>query len=127
MLLRYLRRYPVTLVLVLAILLLSLLPMPDMKIGKDVPLADKWTHAVMYATLTLAIWFDYKRSHLRLDARRLLLFAVLAPIAMGGVLELMQAYLTSCRSGEWLDFAANSIGVCIGTALGFLLRVPKRR
>jgi len=127
MLLLYLRRYPVTLLLVLVIILLSLLPMPDMKIGEDIPLADKWTHMVMYGTLTLVIWFEYKRSHQRLNALRLLLFAFLAPIALGGALELAQSYLTTCRSGEWLDFAANSIGVCIGTVLGLLLRVPKKR
>ena len=127
MLLLYLRRYPVTLLLVLAIVLLSMLPMPDMKIGEDIPLADKWTHMVMYGTLTLAIWLEYKRSHQRLNALRLLLFAFLAPIAMGGTLELAQANLTTCRSGEWLDFVANTIGVCIGTALGLLLRVPKKR
>ena len=127
MLLLYLRRYPVTLLLVLTIMLLSLLPMPDMKIGEEVPLADKWTHMVMYAALTLAIWFDYKRSHWRYDALRLFIFAFLAPIAMGGVLEIMQAKLTTQRSGEWLDFVADAIGVCIGTALGLLIKMPKKR
>ena len=41
---------------------------------------------------------------------------------MGGILELMQAYLTTCRSGEWLDFVANTIGVCLGTVLGLLMK-----
>ena len=98
-----------------------------MKLGEDIPLADKWTHMVMYGTLTLVIWLEYKRSHQRLDALRLVLFAFLAPIATGSALELAQAYLTTCRSGEWLDFAANTIGVCCGTVLGLLLRVPKKR
>ena len=75
---------------------------------------------VMYGVLTLAIWFDYRRSHRQYNARKLLVFAFLAPIAMGGILELMQAYLTTCRSGEWLDFVANTIGVCIGSAVGIL-------
>ena len=91
--------------------------------GVDVPLADKWTHMVMYGTLTLAIWFDYKRSHKKYNVWRLLLFAFLAPIAMGGTLELAQAYLTTCRSGEWLDFVANTIGVCLGTVGGLLIRL----
>ena len=123
----YIRRYPVTLVLVLVIVLLSLLPMPDLKVGVHVPLADKWTHMVMYCTLTFAIWFDYKRSHQQYNAWRLFIFAFLAPIAMGGVLELMQAYLTTCRSGEWLDFVANTIGVCCGTALGMLVKCCARQ
>ena len=122
----YLRRYPITLLLVLAIILLSLLPMPDMKIGEDVPFADKWTHMVMYGVLTLAIWFDYRRSHKQCNAWRLFVFAFLAPIAMGGILELAQSYLTTCRNGEWMDFAANSVGVCIGTVGGLLMQKVKR-
>ena len=122
----YLRRYPFAILVAATIVLLSLIPIPDMKIGVNVPLADKWTHMVMYGVLTLAIWFDYKRSHQQKNAWRLLLFAFLAPIAMGGVLELMQAYLTTCRSGEWLDFVANTIGVCIGTVGGLMIKKVKR-
>ena len=126
MLLLHLRRYPITILLILAITFLSLLPIQDIKLPVPVPLADKWTHMVMYGVLTLAIWFDYKRSHEKCNAGRLFIFAFLAPIAMGGTLELMQAYLTTCRSGEWLDFVANSIGVCIGTIGGLLIRLPKK-
>ena len=118
----YLRRYPFTLLLAVAIVILSLAPIPEIKMAEDVPLADKWTHMVMYGALTLVIWFDYKRSHKQLNPGKLLLFAFLAPIAMGGLLELAQAYLTTCRSGEWMDFVANSIGVCIGTVCGLIIK-----
>ena len=117
----YLRRYPVTLLLAVGIVLLSLLPIPEIKLAEEVPLADKWTHMVMYGVLTLTIWVEYRRAHQKSNAWRLLLFAFLAPIAMGGILELMQAYLTTCRSGEWLDFVANTIGVCLGTIVGILI------
>ena len=121
MLHKYLRRYPITLLVGVSIVFLSLLPIPEIKLAEDVPLADKWTHMVMYGVLTLAIWFDYRRSHRQYNARKLLVFAFLAPIAMGGILELMQAYLTTCRSSEWLDFVANTIGVCLGTIVGILI------
>lgn len=127
MLLLYLRRYPITLLLAVGIVLLSLLPIPDLKMPVQVPLIDKWTHMVMYGVLTLTIWFDYKRSHKQYNAWRLLLFGFLAPIVMGGVLELMQAYLTTCRSGEWLDFVANTIGVCLGTIIGILIMIVAKR
>ena len=127
MLHKYLRRYPIALLVAACIVLLSLLPIPDMKVDVNVPLADKWTHMVMYGVLTLAIWYDYRRSHRKRNAWKLLLFAFLAPIAMGGVLELMQAYLTTCRSGEWLDFVANTIGVCLGTILGLLIKLQTKR
>lgn len=120
MLLLYFRRYPITFLLAFAIVLLSLLPIPDVRTTVEVPLMDKWAHMVMYGVLTLVIWLEYIRAHRQMRGRRLLLLAFLAPIAMGGVLELMQAYLTTCRSGEWLDFVANSIGAVVGAGCGLL-------
>jgi VanZ family protein len=46
---------------------------------------------------------------------------------MGGMIELAQAYLTTCRSGEWLDLLANSIGVVIGNTLYFLVKGLKSK
>lgn len=120
MLLLYFRRYPITFLLAFAIVLLSLLPVPDVRMTVEVPLMDKWAHMVMYGVLTLVIWLEYIRVHRQMRGRRLLLLAFLAPIAMGGALELMQAYLTTCRSGEWLDFVANSIGAVVGAGCGLL-------
>lgn len=120
MLLLYFRHYPITFLLAFAIVLLSLLPVPDVRMTVEVPLMDKWAHMVMYGVLTLVIWLEYIKAHRQMRGRRLLLLAFLAPIAMGGVLELMQAYLTTCRSGEWLDFVANSIGAVVGAGCGLL-------
>lgn len=120
MLLLYFRRYPLSFLLAFAIVLLSLLPVPDVRVTVEVPLMDKWAHMVMYGVLTLVIWLEYIKAHRQMRGRRLLLLAFLAPIAMGGVLELMQAYLTTCRSGEWLDFVANSIGAVVGAGCGLL-------
>lgn len=120
MLLLYFRRYPITFLLAFAIVLLSLLPIPDVRTTVEVPLMDKWAHMVMYGVLTLVIWLEYIKAHRQVRGRRLLLLAFLAPIAMGGMLELMQAYLTTCRSGEWLDFVANSIGAVVGAGCGLL-------
>ena len=39
---------------------------------------------------------------------------------MGGVIELVQAYCTTNRSGEWLDFLADSLGVGLGALIGLL-------
>ena len=127
MLLLYFRRYPITFLLALAIVLLSLLPVPDVRMTVEVPLMDKWTHMVMYGVLTLVIWLEYIRAHRQMRGLRLLLLAFLAPIAMGGALELMQAYLTTCRSGEWLDFVANSIGAVLGAAIGLAVGATRNR
>lgn len=63
-----------------------------------------------------------------MDMKKLFLLAWLAPIIMSGVIELLQAYCTGGRrSGEWLDFAANSIGATIGGAIGILLAKYRAR
>jgi VanZ family protein len=45
---------------------------------------------------------------------------------MGGMIELAQAYLTTCRSGEWADLLANSIGVVLGNVAYFALKKIKK-
>lgn len=49
---------------------------------------------------------------------------------MSGLIEILQANCTGGRrSGEWLDFAANTVGATIGVAIGILLAeiLSKRR
>ena len=123
----YFRRYPLSLLAALVITALSLLPIGSVEIAEDVPFADKWTHMVMYGSFTVVIWSEYLRHHRRLQPSRLVLFAFLAPIAMSGLMELLQAYATTYRSGEWLDLAANSVGVCLGTAIGYGLYTYRRK
>jgi hypothetical protein len=73
---------------------------------------DKFVHAGIFFTLTclwLIFWF---KSHKLSTA--LIIFTLLGCIAYGGLLEIMQATLFSQRSGDWMDFIANSIGCFIG-------------
>ena len=137
------RRYPLSTILVILIWVLCLLPwIPETPLS-DVSLIDKWTHLVMYGTLTAVIWWEgkifspqksseakgstnvglnEKTSIKTRNAKRWYLLAFLGPVAMGGLVELAQAYCTAGhRSGEWLDFAANSLGVVLGTLIGILL------
>ena len=116
-----LRHYPLTLLTVVAILLLSLLPLPEMEIAEDVPFIDKWTHMVMYGGLTLVIWFEILRAHSHPSAVRLFICAFLLPVLLGGTVELIQPFCN--RACELLDFVANSTGVVLSTFLGhFVLR-----
>ncbi len=121
---RYLlRHYPLTLLCLALIWYLCLfITMPETPMD-DVPFIDKWTHLVMYGSLTSVMWWEYRRCHTSLNGVKLVLLAFLAPIAMSGVIELLQAYCTTTRAGEWLDFAANSTGVLLGNMAGlFLMR-----
>ena len=123
---RSLRHYPFTAATLLAVVVLSLAPIGAVEIAQDVPFADKWTHMVMYGGLCAVWWSEYalRRQPLRLST---LCWATVLPVAVGGLMELLQAYATTYRSGEWLDFAADSAGVLIGTLLGLTLQRLLRR
>ena len=114
----------------LAIVVLSLVPFGEMPKLQDVPLIDKWTHIVMYAGLCSVAWLEYMRRHETPDLGRLTLYALLCPIAASGMLELAQEYLTTYRSGEWLDLLANSIGALLpyitGTCYALFRRYRRR-
>ena len=75
------------------------------------PGSDKTHHLIAYSALALPTAFAIPRKWLYLG---------MLYIALGGAIELIQPYVN--RYGEWLDFAANSAGVLIGTSLGVWVR-----
>lgn len=122
-----LHSYPLSALCVVAIWYLSIWFIPPETPLNGVAFIDKWTHFAMYGGTCSVVWYEYIRSHERLDARRLFLLAWLAPVLMSGVLELVQAYCTTNRSGEWLDFAANATGCTLGAAVGLVMKRVSRR
>ena len=69
---------------------------------------------------------QYLRCHKLLEGRKLFLYAWLGPVLMSGLLELLQKYCTTTRQGEWLDFAANTVGVTLGTIIGLVMYKVKK-
>ena len=88
--------------------------------GKYVPTAhwlellsfDKFVHASIFFTSTF-LWLlvGFKKNKLSLS---FMIFIIIACIGYGGLLEIMQAKAFSERSGDWLDFIANSFGCLMG-------------
>lgn len=117
----YIKKYPISLFLITAIWIICLIPIPETPLD-DVPMIDKWTHFVMYGSLCSVIFTEYAYRHIKPNIKRLAIGGVLLPIIMGGLIELAQAYCTGGnRSGDWMDWIANSIGAMIGTAIGSLV------
>ncbi len=116
------RRYPLTLLLVAAIWVVCMIPVPETPLD-EVRFIDKWTHFVMYGTLTAVIWAEYARCHATAVWHRLLLFGIVAPVGMGCAVEVAQAYLTTYRSGDPLDAMCNALGVLLGASVGAALLV----
>lgn len=121
------RKYALSTLLIISIWILCLIPVPEVP-HDGVPFIDKWAHFVMYAALALCIWIEYgiRNKGEAFQMKRLALWGCIMPIIMGGLIELAQAYLTSCRSGEWLDFLADTVGVLIGCGIAALLLRSKR-
>ena len=114
------RNYKYSILVALAIIILSTIPVPEVKPLEEVPLIDKWVHFLMYAALSASMWLDRKLLHLPISASYFILMLLL-PSLLGGLLELVQAYLTTCRSGEWLDAVADAIGAVIGTVVCYFV------
>lgn len=115
------RKYPVSLFLIAAIWTACLIPIPETPLN-DVPMMDKWTHFVMFGVLSLCIISEYVYRHRKPKGWNVALVGMLLPFAMGGMIELAQAYCTGGnRSGDVMDWLADGIGVLIGAAIGSLL------
>ena len=73
---------------------------------------DKFVHASIFFTLT-CLWLSVCFRINKLSGVTIF-FTIIACIAYGGMLEIMQATVFSQRSGDWLDFIANSFGCLMG-------------
>ncbi len=98
----------------------------------NVSLIDKWTHLVMYGGTVGVFWLEYiaawRKRGLRLSGGALIVISLVVPIALGGIIEILQAYCTNGRrSGDWLDWVADSIGVVIFCIAGYLIFKKKTR
>ena len=121
----FIKKHALSLFVTAVILFLSLYPIGPIEMAQNVPLADKWTHMVMYATLSFALAYECSHSRIHRPWLHYLVIVFVLPTALGGVLELAQAYCTTYRSGDWLDFLADGLGALAATLLSALIsRLP---
>ncbi|HET7792631.1 MAG TPA: VanZ family protein [Rhizobacter sp.] len=104
-------------VLVCVVCYLALVPMPP----KNVDLGwDKLNHASAFAALTVAGCFGFPGS------RGLVLRVLLALLALGGLIEIVQ-YFVPGRSCDWFDLLADATGMAIGLGLALIALAWARR
>ncbi len=132
------KSYPVTSFYILTIWILCFASIPQTPLD-NVTLIDKWVHTAMYLGTFGTLWLEYLHRHKRkcdigggfryeINKGKLFLLAWLAPIMMSGLIEILQATCTGGRrSGEWLDFAANSIGVTLAAIGGIVWMKTRAR
>ncbi len=123
---RYIQRYPVSLAIILVISYLSFFKPPKTELSTILGL-DKAVHLCMYLGMSGMLWWEFLRAH-RKEFPPLWhawVGATLCPILFGGGMELLQAYCTTHRSGDWLDFAANIAGVLLASFIGYFILRPR--
>lgn len=98
----------ITLLLVILVSFLTLWPADQLY---DVVGSDKFYHLTAYLSLAFPAALARPVYWPRV---------MLALVAMGGTIELIQPYVT--RSREWGDFFANSTGVVLGILIAVLCR-----
>jgi VanZ family protein len=121
--LQFVKKYPLSLLCIALVWYLSIWFMPPKELKlPSINFMDKWTHLVMYGGTCCVIWIEYLRHHQRPNVMQLFLWAWLAPILMGGLIEIVQEHCTATRSGEWLDFAADATGCTLAVGIGLLMK-----
>lgn len=86
--------------IMILIAVLSLYPLDSLP---PVPGTDKTHHFIAYATLSFPVALRKPKSWL---------YVVFGILLFSGAIELIQPYVN--RYGEWLDMAANTLGVIVG-------------
>lgn len=119
---KLLKQFRFTVLCVLLIWYLCLFRPPRIHTFDDIAFFDKWVHISMYLGTCSVFWVEYLRSRRHWSKTHLTLVAIVSPIMMSGVIELAQAYLTTYRSGDWADFAANSLGVLLALIVLWLVK-----
>ena len=123
---KWIRRHPISVILILVIWYLSLFTPPKTELA-NVRFIDKWAHLLMYGSLAFVLWMEDWRVRKASPSMPRALGLYIGPVAMSGLIELAQAYCTTDRSGDWLDLAANAIGALAGIVLSGMLTRKMRK
>ncbi len=100
------------LALLIAVTVLALIPDPP---TNGLPQGDKLNHLLAFGTLAAVASLSTR------EGWRRALTAAIGLLLYGGWIELVQTLLP-WRSGEWLDLAADAVGIAIGLTAAALLR-----
>mgnify|MGYP000855192683 FL=1 len=117
----FVKTYPISCLCIVVIWIVCLIPIPETPLD-NVKMIDKWTHFLMYGGLCTLLWLEYGLHHQSIEWKKMAFYAVLLPILLGGGIEIVQATCTGGnRSGEFLDFLADGVGVFLGMIIGIPL------
>jgi VanZ family protein len=107
-----------SILVMVGILYLSFAPPSTFESAPRFSHSHKAVHFAMFFALTAVLIYEFvKRHNKNYQTRRFLLVCILFPIALGGIIEIMQEAFFKPRSAEWLDWAADIAGVLVAWAI----------
>ena len=120
----YLKKYPISILIILVVTYLSFFKPPSPPDINDIPGIDKIVHFCMYLGMSGMLWLEFYRAHRNDNVPKwhAWIGAIACPIAFSGIVELLQEYCTTNRTGDWWDFAANTLGVIVASLLAAKLK-----
>jgi len=77
----------------------------------------------MYAGFAFACLWGYRQQFVSNGLayrKKAIILALVISIAYGGLTELIQEYLIKSRTGDWIDFLADTIGTGLGVLVFYL-------
>ena len=122
----YIKKYPVSLVIILAVIYLSFFKPPTTDLG-TIPNLYKVVHICMYFGMSGMLWLEFLRAHRRdrTPMWHAWVGAFVCPVLFSGAVELLQAFCTTYRGGDWLDFAANTTGAVLASLVACFVLKPR--
>lgn len=122
----YIKKYPVSLVIIVAVIYLSFFKPPATELD-EIPNLDKLAHICMYFGMSAMLWLEFLRAHRDGGSPvwHAWAGAFLCPILFSGCVELLQEYCTTYRGGDWMDLAANTTGVILASLAAYLIVRPR--
>lgn len=120
----FLQHYWITILLCLLILAACSISLPEIPMEPEFDNIDKLVHLCMFLGLGLCTYFENTRYFkIPVSYQRIVWGSFLFPILFGGLIELIQEYLSLNRSGDWMDFVWDMAGAFL--ALAICLRANK--
>ena len=117
----FLKKFWLSILVILIIFILSFINTSSLPAPPIVNF-DKVVHSILYLGLSGVIFFD-NTHYLRFPITKSRIFfgTFLFPVILGGLIEIMQADLTTYRSGDWFDFLFDVVGALVGWGIALLI------
>lgn len=116
-------KYKYSILIAAAIIYLSLMKPPKMDSDLlKIENIDKVIHAIMYATLTISLFFENKNENKPL---KYFIIFIISTI-FGGVIEILQSYFPP-RTATWGDLLADAIGAALPLVILFIIYYYDRK